>query len=121
MEKLINYTFDFYLNKFHFLQILTFKIGIEIEQAGSNRNCRLGRADFISLQKQLNLEKNSEIKKKLEDSSGLPDLNLLKNGETEIDIMSRQDSISSSIQFLSRSTANAMRQLFDQKEKQASW
>ena len=113
--------FHFFLDKFNILKILNFEIGIEIEQTGSNRNCRLGRADFVSLQKQLNLEKNAEIKRKLEESGGLPDLSLLNIGETEMDVISRQDSISSSIQFLSRSTANAMRQLFDQKEKQASW
>ena len=75
----------------------------------------------MSLQKQLNLEKNSEIRKKLEDSCGLPNLRLLNEDQKEDDTSSRRESVLSSVQLLSRSTANAMRQLFDQKEKQAAW
>ena len=67
------------------------------------------------------MEKNSEIRKKLEDSCGLPNLRLVNEEQNQPDPISRRESVLPSIQLLSRSTANAMRQLFDQKEKQAAW
>ena len=73
------------------------------------------------MQKHINMEKNSEIRKNLEDSCGLPNLRLVNEGQNEQDVINRRDTVLPSIQLLSRSTANAMRQLFDQKEKQAAW
>ena len=102
-------------------RILILVTGIEIEQPGGSKNCRLGKADFVALEKQLNLEKNKEIKRKLEDSCSIPILSLLNEEQSEAYVISRRESVLPSLHLLSRSTANAMRQLFDQKEKQAAW
>ena len=81
----------------------------------------MGKSDFIALQKQLNAEKNGDIRKKLEETNGLPNLRLIGEDEESVDGLSRRDSTLPSIELLSRPTANALRQLFDHKEKQAAW
>ena len=107
--------------------------GVEIDTDGTKIGCKLNRADFISLSKQLNIEKNREIKQKLGDMNGLPNLGLITAKHNDANVQKleledkdqkttyRRDMILPSIQLLSRATANALRQLFDQKEKQAAW
>ena len=94
---------------------------MEIEKEESGKPCRLNKADFVALQKQVNADKNIEIRQKLEETNGLPNLSLITEGNSEQIGPSRRDSILPSIELLSRSTANALRQLFDHKEKQAAW
>ena len=65
--------------------------------------------------------------------NGLPNLSLLTTKHNDANVQKleledkdqkttyRRDMILPSIQLLSRATANALRQLFDQKEKQAAW
>ena len=81
----------------------------------------MGKSDFIALQKQLNAEKNGDVRKKLEGTNGLPNLRLIGESQELLDGPSRRDSTLPSIELLSRPTANALCQLFDHKEKQAAW
>ena len=79
------------------------------------------KADFVNLNKQLKMDKNADLRQKLEDGNGLPDLSLAiapQDGDIE---GTHKEQINPSIQLLSRSTANAMGQLFTNKEKQAAW
>ena len=95
--------------------------GIEIAQEGSEQYCRLTKADFINLKKQLSMDKNADLRQKLEDGNGLPDLSLAIAPQ-DVDLEgTHKEQTKPSIQLLSRSTANAMGQLFENKEKQAAW
>ena len=95
--------------------------GIEITEEGSELYCRLNKADFINLKKQLNMDKNAHLRQKLEDGNGLPDLSLAIAPQDADNEGTYKEQIKPSIQLLSRSTANAMGQLFENKEKQAAW
>ena len=94
---------------------------MEISNAANEKPCRLSKVDFITLQKQLSSDKNSAVKKKLEETNSLPNLHLISEGKHDIEESSPRDKSLPSIQLLSRATANALRQLFDHKEKQAAW
>ena len=95
--------------------------GIEITQEGTEQHCRLTKADFINLNKQLKMDKNTDLRQKLEDGNGLPDLSLaVAPQDTGIEGTHMEQTMPS-LQLLSRSTANAMGQLFEYKEKQAAW
>ena len=95
---------------------------MEIDQEEtSGKPCRLNKADFVALLKQVNADKNIEIKKKLEKTNALPNLWLITESIKEETCLSRRDTIMPSIELLSRSTANVLRQLYDHKEKQAAW
>ena len=106
----------------HYTQKLYFYLtGIEISQEGNEQYCRLTKADFINLKKQLNMDKNADLRQKLEDSNGLLDLSLaITHQDTGIE-GTHKEKTKPSIQLLSRSTANAMGQMFEHKEKQAAW
>ena len=96
--------------------------GIEITQEGTEQHCRLTKADFVNLNKQLKMDKNADLRQKLEDGNGLPDLSLaVAPQDTGIEGTTHMEQAMPSLQLLSRSTANAMGQLFEYKEKQAAW
>ena len=95
--------------------------GIEITQESTEQYCRLTKADFVNLNKQLKMDKNADLRQKLEDGNGLPDLSLaVAPQDTGIEGTHMEQTMPS-LQLLSRSSANAMGQLFEHKEKQAAW
>ena len=97
--------------------------GVEIDLDGSGKACKLTKADFNTLSKQLNADKNADIRQALIETNGLPNYDVVAAmSESNDDAsLSRRDRAMLSIQLLSRSTANALRKLFSQKEKQAAW
>ena len=67
------------------------------------------------------MDKNADLRQKLEDGNGLPDLSLAVAPQDFGIEGTHMEQTMPSLQLLSRSSANAMGQLFEHKEKQAAW